>query len=146
MLGKQRITPLLFCWLKFLQREERFMIITIRSQATGEDRAQLMALLCHITGSQRPIATTQIDASEVIALDHTLLDTHTSMLISQQRVFKVLSYESPLPLTDVYRLTYNCYRGRKQQHSAITHNGKLKMLSELVSRQFSFYYWFSPPA
>jgi 3-deoxy-7-phosphoheptulonate synthase len=81
------------------------MIITIRNQATGEDRAQLMALLCHITGSQRPIATTQIDASEVIALDSTILDTHTSMLISQQR-----AVEHVLPLKTTYQLVSRAFK------------------------------------
>src|SRR5436305_4458208 len=81
------------------------MIITIRSQATGEDRAQLMALLCHITGSHRPIATTQIDASEVIALDSTILDTQTSMLISQQS-----AVEHVLPIKTTYQLVSRAFK------------------------------------
>src|SRR5207249_7283890 len=65
----------------------------IRSQATSEDRAQLMALLCRITGSQRPIATTHIDTSEVIALDGNIFDTQASLLLSQQSAVERRSEE-----------------------------------------------------
>jgi 3-deoxy-7-phosphoheptulonate synthase len=81
------------------------MIITIRSQATGEDRAQLMALLCRITGSQRPITTTRIDASEVIALDGSILDTQTSSLISQQS-----AVEHVLPIKTTYQLVSRAFK------------------------------------
>ena len=87
------------------------MIITIRSQATGEDRAQLMALLCRITGSQRPITTTQIDASEVIALDGSILDTQASSLISQQN-----AVEHVLPIKTTYQLVSRAF---KTQSSSI---------------------------
>lgn len=81
------------------------MIITIRSQATGEDRAQLMALLCRITGSQRPITTTQIDTSEVIALDGSIFDTQASSLISQQR-----AVEHVLPIKTAYQLVSRAFK------------------------------------
>jgi 3-deoxy-7-phosphoheptulonate synthase len=106
MLGKQRITPLLFCLVKLqiFKKEDRSMIITIRSQATSEDRAQLMALLCRITGSQRPIATTHIDASEVIALDGNTFDTQASLLLSQQS-----AVEHVLPLKTPYQLVSRAF-------------------------------------
>ncbi len=81
------------------------MIITIRSQATGEDRTQLMALLCHITGSQRPMATTQIEESEVIALDSTLFDTQNFLLISQQS-----AVEHVLPIKTPYQLVSRAFK------------------------------------
>ena len=45
------------------------MIISIRSQASSEERAHLLALLGRVTGHQRPITPTLIDGREVIALD-----------------------------------------------------------------------------
>src|SRR5437764_413569 len=81
------------------------MIITIRSQATSEDRAQLMALLCRITGSQRPIATTHIDTSEVIALDGNIFDTQASLLLSQQS-----AVERVLPLKIPYQLVSRAFK------------------------------------
>src|SRR5581483_10533974 len=60
------------------------MIITIRSQATSEERAQLMALLCRITGSQHPITTTKMGRREVIVLDDNRIDAQAQDALSQQ--------------------------------------------------------------
>src|SRR5260370_3970141 len=59
------------------------MIINIRDEASGEERAMLMALLCRITGNSRPIAPTSIDGREVIALDGSQVDTHTEALLAE---------------------------------------------------------------
>ncbi len=60
------------------------MIIVIRRSATREERAQLMTLLCRVTGSQRPIATIRINEQEVIALDGSILDAQARTVMSQQ--------------------------------------------------------------
>lgn len=60
------------------------MIITIRQQATSEERAQLMSLLCRMMGSKRPISSTQIANREVIALDAGTLDAQAQNLLHQQ--------------------------------------------------------------
>ncbi|MBA2681461.1 MAG: 3-deoxy-7-phosphoheptulonate synthase [Ktedonobacteraceae bacterium] len=60
------------------------MIITIRSEASSEERAQLISLLCRITGNQNPIQTTKIDEREVIALDGSCIDTQAQTALSEQ--------------------------------------------------------------
>jgi hypothetical protein len=59
------------------------MIITIHNQATSEERAHLMALLCRITGSQHPITTTTMSGCEVIALDGQQIDSAASTALEQ---------------------------------------------------------------
>ncbi len=60
------------------------MIITIRSQATSEERTQLMTQVCRITGSLHPITTTVIDGQELIVLDGTSLANETQALLNEQ--------------------------------------------------------------
>ncbi len=75
------------------------MIITIRNQATSEERAQLLSLLCRITGSQRPIATTMIGGREVITLETLQIDEVASSAIEQQRaVARLISLKTPYQL------------------------------------------------
>jgi 3-deoxy-7-phosphoheptulonate synthase len=75
------------------------MIITIRQQATSEERAQLMSLLCRMTGSQRPISSTQIARREVIALDAGKLDVQTQNLLQQQSAVEhVTTVKTPYQL------------------------------------------------
>lgn len=59
------------------------MIITIRSQVSGEERSQLTALLCRVTGSQRPSISTRIDEREVLVLDHSQIDAQALTAIRQ---------------------------------------------------------------
>ncbi|HEY4032959.1 MAG TPA: 3-deoxy-7-phosphoheptulonate synthase [Ktedonobacteraceae bacterium] len=75
------------------------MIITIHTQATSEERAQLMALLCRITGSQHPITTTAMGIHEVIALDGQQIDTVASTALEQQSaVARLISLKTPYQL------------------------------------------------
>ncbi|GAC1561956.1 MAG: 3-deoxy-7-phosphoheptulonate synthase [Ktedonobacteraceae bacterium] len=60
------------------------MIITIRSQATSEERTQLMTQVCRVTGSLHPITTTIMDGHELIVLDGTQLDREAHTLLSEQ--------------------------------------------------------------
>jgi 3-deoxy-7-phosphoheptulonate synthase len=60
------------------------MIINIRSQASDEQRAQLMALLCRITGNARPITPMHIDGREVIVLDGSHIDRQAGALVAEQ--------------------------------------------------------------
>lgn len=75
------------------------MIITIRNAANSEARAQLMALLCRITGSQGPITTTHMNGREVVALDSALIDAEAhSLLKSQSAVEQTHSLKTPYQL------------------------------------------------
>jgi len=75
------------------------MIIIIHTQATSEERAQLMALLCRITGSQHPITTTTMGGREVIALDGQQIDTTASTALEQQSaVARLISLKTPYQL------------------------------------------------
>ncbi|GCE26060.1 3-deoxy-7-phosphoheptulonate synthase [Dictyobacter alpinus] len=75
------------------------MIITIRNTANSEHRAQLMALLCRITGSQRPITTTQMRGREVVAIDSALVDPEAhSLLRSLNAVEQIHSLNTPYQL------------------------------------------------
>lgn len=67
------------------------MIINIRSQASGEERAQLMALLCRITGNARPITPTYIDGCEVIALDGSQIDMQAGALLAEQGAVETIT-------------------------------------------------------
>jgi 3-deoxy-7-phosphoheptulonate synthase len=60
------------------------MIITIQTEASNDDRAQLMSLLCRISGSQRPITTTRTQHHEVIVLD-LKLDAQIEAALRQQK-------------------------------------------------------------
>lgn len=75
------------------------MIITISQHATSEARAQLMALLCRMTGSQQPIASTHMQQREVIALDSTKLDEEAyTTLAQQQAVERITPVKTPYKL------------------------------------------------
>ncbi len=75
------------------------MIITLHTQATSDERAQLMTLLCRITGSQCPITTTVMAEREVIALDTSLVDSQAqSALEALSAVDSVLSIKTAYQL------------------------------------------------
>jgi 3-deoxy-7-phosphoheptulonate synthase len=87
------------------------MITVIRSSASSEERAQLMTLLCRVSGSQRPIATIRINEQEVIALDGSILDAQLRTTISQLR-----AVERIIPIKTPYKLVSRAF---KAQDSAI---------------------------
>ncbi|GHO86855.1 3-deoxy-7-phosphoheptulonate synthase [Dictyobacter formicarum] len=75
------------------------MIITIRKETSGESRAQLMALLCRITGSKRPITSTHMREREVIAIDSALIDAQAqTTLQAQSAVEQIHSLKTPYQL------------------------------------------------
>jgi len=75
------------------------MIITIRNQATSDERAQLMAHLCRITGNLRPITTTHMNAHEVLVFDAASLDREAQALLEQQRaVERITAIKTPYQL------------------------------------------------
>jgi len=81
------------------------MIITIRSQATSEERAELMAQLCRITGSLHPITPTLVDERELIVLDATCLDEEARTLLSQQK-----AVECVIPVKTAYKLVSRAFK------------------------------------
>jgi len=75
------------------------MIITIRDEANSEERAQLMAHICRLTGNQRPITTTLMSSGEVIALDSNVVDVEAHTLLTQQSaVATIHSLKTPYQL------------------------------------------------
>ncbi len=77
------------------------MIISIRSQASSEERAQLLALLGRVTRHQQPIRPTAIDGREVITLDGSQLDAQSSALLRQQgAVERVMHIKTPYKLVN----------------------------------------------
>ncbi len=81
------------------------MIIVIRSSATSEERAQLMTLLCRVTGSQRPIMTIRRDEQEVIALDGSILDAQARTVMSQQSAVECI-----VPIKTPYKLVSRAFK------------------------------------
>lgn len=75
------------------------MIITIATQATGEERAQLMVQICRIIGNQQPITTTHMNNREIIALDATRIDAQAQALLEQQLAVECIhSLKTPYQL------------------------------------------------
>src|SRR6266849_584075 len=95
-----------FFWFKIVsqfvgRKTERTlkMIISIRSQASSEERAQLLALLGRVTRRQQPIMPITIDGREIIALDGSQLDAQASKLLSQQgAVERIVPVKTPYKL------------------------------------------------
>src|SRR5438132_2523066 len=81
------------------------MIITIRSSASTDERAQLMELLCQLTGNSRPITPTRIDGYEVIALDGSQFDEQAASLLRQQGAVERL-----LPVKTPYKLVSRAFK------------------------------------
>ena len=81
------------------------MIISIRSQASSEERAQLLALLGRVTRHQQPIMPTAIDGREVITLDGSQLDAQASALLRQQG-----AVERVIPIKTPYKLVNRSFR------------------------------------
>lgn len=84
------------------------MIIHIRSQVSNNERTQLTALLCQVTGGQRPIVSTQIDAHEVIVLDDSQLDAQAYTAISQQS-----AVESVVQVRTPYKLVSKAFKAER---------------------------------
>ena len=77
------------------------MIINIRTSATSEERGQLLALLCRITGQQRPITPTHIAGQEVIALDGGAIDETARALLQELRaVERLTAIKTPYKLVN----------------------------------------------
>ncbi len=68
------------------------MIISIHSQATSDERSQLMALLHRVSGSQRPITTTRMAGHEVIVLDLNQLDANAQTALDQQAAVERITH------------------------------------------------------
>jgi 3-deoxy-7-phosphoheptulonate synthase len=84
------------------------MIITIHSQATKEERMELMAMLHRITDDLQPIVTTTISGCEVIALDERHIDTAASLALEQQSaVARIISLKTP------YQLVSNAFQAKR---------------------------------
>ncbi len=81
------------------------MLITIHSQATSEQRAQLMSLLRRLTGNQRPITPTTLDGRDIIGLDDSAFDEAMHTLLTEQR-----AVERILPIKTPYKLVNKAFK------------------------------------
>jgi len=81
------------------------MIISIRSQADSDERAQLMALLCRVIDARQPITTTHVDGRDVIVLAGGALDEQSSVLLKQQSAVECL-----LALKTPYQLVSRAFK------------------------------------
>src|SRR5260370_10601681 len=81
------------------------MIISIRSQASSEERAHLLALLGRVTGHQRAITPTIIDGREVIAMDGNQLDAQAGTLLREERAVERVG-----PVKTSYKLVSRSFR------------------------------------
>ena len=94
------------------------MIITIRREATSEERAQVMSLLCRITGSQHPIQTVEMDEREVIAFDANGIDAQTQEALSElSAVERVQRIKTP------YKLASRIFKAQSSSIVIGTHSG-----------------------
>ncbi|MEO8969983.1 MAG: 3-deoxy-7-phosphoheptulonate synthase, partial [Ktedonobacteraceae bacterium] len=91
------------------------MIVIIRSSATGAQRAQLLALVNRITGSQRPVTSVKIDGREVVVCESSSLDAQSLPLLRQQE-----AVERVVPITTTYKLVSRAF---KAQTSSIVVGG-----------------------
>lgn len=82
------------------------MIITVRQQASSEDRAHLMALLCRLTGSQHPIATCEIDGRTAIAFDGAKLDSDAQTVLAAE-----IAVERVAHIKTAYQLVSRTFKG-----------------------------------
>jgi 3-deoxy-7-phosphoheptulonate synthase len=81
------------------------MIIPIRQHATSEERAHLMALLCHITGTSTAITATHIDGGDVLVVDQQQLDAEAISTLSQQSAVEQL-----IPVKTAYQLISRTFK------------------------------------
>lgn len=84
------------------------MIITIRSQASSEERAQLMAFLCRLTGNQRTVTPTIMDGHELLALDGSQFDETTRILLKQQKAVECVQ-----PVQTAYKLVSKAFKSER---------------------------------
>lgn len=81
------------------------MIIRIRNQASGEERAQLLALLRNVTGNQCPVSTIRLDEREVVVLDGRQIDEQACMLLRQHE-----AVESLMRVKSAYKLVNRAFK------------------------------------
>jgi 3-deoxy-7-phosphoheptulonate synthase len=81
------------------------MIISIRSSVSSDERGQLMALLCRLTGNQRPVTSARLEEREVIVLDGSQLDASAVLLLRQQA-----AVEQVIPVKTPYKLVSRIFK------------------------------------
>jgi 3-deoxy-7-phosphoheptulonate synthase len=75
------------------------MIIVVHSQATSDERAQLIEVLGRMLGTLRPLTVTHMREQEVITLDNSALDAQTLVTLRQQpAVADIVQVQTPYKL------------------------------------------------
>ncbi len=94
------------------------MIVSIRPEASSEERAQLIALLCQVTGNSRPLTPTQVDGREVIALDGSSVDKTARTAMSEQS-----AVEDVMVIPTPYQLASRAFKA--QSSTVVVGDGHL---------------------
>jgi 3-deoxy-7-phosphoheptulonate synthase len=68
------------------------MIITTHRNASDEEHTQLLDLLSHISGKQRPITTTRMRGRDIIVLDLSHLDPQAETMLRQHQAVEELHH------------------------------------------------------
>ncbi|HEX6482831.1 MAG TPA: 3-deoxy-7-phosphoheptulonate synthase [Ktedonobacteraceae bacterium] len=84
------------------------MIIRLRDQVSSEERSQLWALLCLITGNQRPAYSTTMEEREVIVLDERLVDAQACSVICEH-----CSVEEIVQIHTPYQLVSSAFKAER---------------------------------
>lgn len=95
------------------------MLITIRTQATSEERAHLMAQVCRITGGVQPITTTIMDGNEHLVFDGTLLAREAHELLNEQVAVQRITY-----VKTAYKLVSRVFKAEDTQVLVGTSRGR----------------------
>src|SRR4051794_40080075 len=88
------------------------MIITLRDQVSSEERNQLVALLCQVTGNQRPAVSTTMEQREVIVLDESHLDEQACRALRDQSAVEgIAQVHTPYQLVSkAFKADRSCVR------------------------------------
>ena len=81
------------------------MIITLNSEASSNDRAHLLALLCQLSGNSRPPTTTKIAGREVICLEGKQYDTEAQSILRQHNAVTAI-----IPVATPYKLVSRAFQ------------------------------------
>ena len=86
------------------------MIIVLRSQSTGEERQQVVALLQRALGSLRPISVTSMPERAVIVIDGNALDPQAYSALNAHSTVERL-----IPVTSPYQLISRAFQQEDSQ-------------------------------
>jgi len=82
-----------------IRKEEKQMIIVVRTQSSSEERASLIEVLGRMLGTLRPLTVTSMHEQEIITLDSSALDGQALAALHQQpAVEDIVQVKTPYKL------------------------------------------------